>query len=268
MQGTPRALLFFAALGACRAATPASATLQSCNSSAFCPSATPFCLMYGMNYTLNAMRSDQSSQQNLFVTTDKDAELSFGEGVCVQCLHDCDCGINQYCGIDPDLNGRAYFPFMSLDTLPAISATKNFSKVDCCIAHHFVIHLKLMYARIQELRTALERFINNTKGLAGLPLRSKCMNYKVPSTTCAPVGLGASVQLWGPFNYVTGKGYNLSTSVSTTTTHTFTGIPFSTTMEDDFRIPRPLQSYRVNDPAKSSLITQDFYGSVWTKLIP
>jgi hypothetical protein len=87
------------------------------------------------------------------------------------------------------------------------------------------------------------------------------LNYKVPLTTCAPVGLGASKQQWGPFNYVTGNGYNLSTSVSTTTTHTFTGIPFATTKLDDFGIQRPLQSYRVYDPATSGMITQDFYGT-------
>jgi hypothetical protein len=126
-------LLVVITLGTC------SATLQACNSSIFCPSSAPFCLKYGTDYTLRAMRSEQATQQNLFVTNDMTADLSVDEGVCVQCLHDCDCGINQYCGIDPDVSDRASFPLMSLDTLPVISATKNFSKVAAfCITLSFV----------------------------------------------------------------------------------------------------------------------------------
>ena len=107
-----------------------------CNSSAFCPSSTPFCLSYGTNYSLNAWSKQQSSQQNVYVTSDTAAVLSFTEGICVECLGDCDCGVSQYCGIDPDPNSRVTFPGISLSSLPSISTSNNFTQVkpaDCGI---------------------------------------------------------------------------------------------------------------------------------------
>ena len=102
---------------------------QPCNSSVFCPSSAPFCLSYGINHTLGALRDMQSSRANLFITSDTSSDLSFIEGFCVQCLEDCDCGINQYCGIDPDPGARVTFPGISLSMLPVISATENFTQV-------------------------------------------------------------------------------------------------------------------------------------------
>jgi hypothetical protein len=90
-------------------------------------------------------------------------------------------------------------------------------------------------------------------------MRSKCLNYKISSTTCAPVGLGASKQHWGPIAYVKGKGYNVTTSDAIT--YTFIGLPFATTDADAFGVQRPLQGYRTYTPS-SGTITKDFYGIV------
>jgi hypothetical protein len=108
--------------------------LQACSNATSCPSSAPFCLTYATNKTLTAMRGEQSTQRNLFITTDDQADLDFKEGFCVQCTEDCNCGVNEFCGIDPDAGSRVTFPNISMLLIPAITPSQNFSKVCCVIS--------------------------------------------------------------------------------------------------------------------------------------
>jgi hypothetical protein len=103
--------------------------LQACKNSTVCPASAPFCLSYANNKTLTQMRDQQQTQANLFISSDQGSNLDFVEGFCVQCREDCDCGVNEFCGVDPDASTRVTFPNISMEMLPAITPTRNFTQV-------------------------------------------------------------------------------------------------------------------------------------------
>ena len=110
------------------------------------------------------------------------------------------------------------------------------------------------------MRAKLETFVNETKGWAGLPMKSKCLTYQIPSTTCVPLSL-LEKQQWGPFPYVAGQGFNYTaSSAGSKTTVTFTTIPFVSTATDSFGVRRPLQDYRTLS-SSPSVPSRDFYGA-------
>jgi hypothetical protein len=109
------------------------------------------------------------------------------------------------------------------------------------------------------MRDELEKMVNTVQGWAGLPMRSKCLKYEVPSSTCIPLA-ATGKQQWGPISYKNGDGYTTVTTTSETgiNTITVTFTEFNKTQKDAFGNDRSLESFRV---AATSTLTKDFYGS-------
>ena len=102
--------------------------------------------------------------------------------------------------------------------------------------------------------------MNRTQGWVGLPMKSKCLNYNVPSSTCVPLNI-LEKQQWGPIDYVEGEPYDYKpeSSESKSTEYRLWVKPFQTNYNDSFGVLRPLQSYRTI-PAQSNVLSADFYG--------
>ncbi len=107
------------------------------------------------------------------------------------------------------------------------------------------------------MRDELEKMVNTVQGWAGLPMRSKCLKYDVPSSTCIPLG-ATGKQQWGPISYQKEAGFTTSQSGAGPVTYTVTFTEFNKTKVDDFGISRRLESFRT---AAASTLTKDFYGS-------
>jgi hypothetical protein len=100
--------------------------------------------------------------------------------------------------------------------------------------------------------------VNTVQGWTGLPMRSKCLKYDVPSSTCIPLGANGKQQ-YGPISYKNGDGYTMvATSESGTVTYTLTFTEFNKTEKDAFGNDRNLEKFRT---AADSTLTKDVYGS-------
>ena len=118
-----------------------------CNASATCDDAAPFCNIYFVDasYT-NNMESDVSSLRSANLIPQK-------YGICVECLDDCDCDVNQYCGTDP----------LAPIRIPAF-ASENYGTGSNVYVKQWVTTL--------------------SASLSNLTIKSKCLDYVTPSTRC------------------------------------------------------------------------------------
>ncbi len=112
------------------------------------------------------------------------------------------------------------------------------------------------------MRDALELMVNKTQGWVGLPMKSKCLKYDAPSSTCIPLGQ-IGKQQWGPIAYQEGNGYTTTVTYSTSqpiiTTNIVTTSNFNRTKTDTDGKELPLEAYRTAD---DNILTKDIYGTV------
>ena len=118
------------------------------------------------------------------------------------------------------------------------------------------------------MRTKLEKRVNETlQGLAGLPMKSKCLKYNRPSSTCVwPYFINQEVLRYGPVAYQDGVGFTLSYSDSGgngKTTITLQQVPYNSTKVDEFGVARSLEDFRV--PSLSiNTMPKDVYGTFFS----
>lgn len=127
---------------------------KACSSALDCTDASaPICLIYFTDSSPLANTGSYSDPK-------PNPAASVQKGYCVQCKQDCDCDVNQYCGI-----GTLTFPSDAFIQSPGNGGNANEA------------------ARKKELKTSELYALS----YSGLPMKSKCMNYNVPSSTCARV---------------------------------------------------------------------------------
>ena len=76
------------------------------------------------------------------------------KGMCVECQDDCDCGVNQFCGIDRK----------SPRTIPTLALSKD------------------SQTKYPYLRSHVDKISNGVKGMR---IKSKCYDYSVEGKTCS-----------------------------------------------------------------------------------
>ena len=116
---------------------------------------------------------------------------------------------------------------------------------------------------MQSLRDRLEKAINETKGWAGLPMKSKCLKYDIPSSACFPLSSVGKEQ-WGPIAYQCGKGYETSQAVSMAgdkqiTTVTVSFMEFNKTKIVSFGNEQRAETYRTSC---TDSLRKDFYSTL------
>ena len=132
-----------------------------CNKSTMCHGDAPFCNIFFVDtsYT-NNMVSDIS------ILPSEDIKPRV-YGICVECLSDCDCGVNQYCGTDQQ-NPVRIPPFASENQG---TGSNTFIKT---------------------------RILAVSSSLSNLTIQSKCMDYVVPSSRCF-----LHTEIFNGYDYIT-----------------------------------------------------------------
>eukprot|EP00281_Chroomonas_sp_CCMP1168_P030988 CAMPEP_0206253514 /NCGR_PEP_ID=MMETSP0047_2-20121206/23191_1 /ASSEMBLY_ACC=CAM_ASM_000192 /TAXON_ID=195065 /ORGANISM="Chroomonas mesostigmatica_cf, Strain CCMP1168" /LENGTH=625 /DNA_ID=CAMNT_0053679725 /DNA_START=12 /DNA_END=1889 /DNA_ORIENTATION=- len=124
---------------------------ERCTKTTDCSEGARFCSFFFMDdsYERNTVSNTNLAPPNNSITQH--------EGVCVDCQSDCDCGVNQYCGVDPD---SVIVPWATIKSNNDGNGANSFQKK--------VIEV---YARSFE----------------GMKIRSRCLDYSVPETACKEI---------------------------------------------------------------------------------
>ena len=101
--------------------------------------------------------------------------------MCVECQDDCDCGVNQFCGIDKE----------SPRTIPSLALSQNSQT-----------NYPYLSAHVDKI----------SKGVEGMKIKSKCYDYRVDGKTCPrDAGMSAIPEIMdaSPLEYQNPLGTNV-----------------------------------------------------------